>query len=759
MKSKGSGALQLWLALWALTCCHVAYDIVTYRRQTRPTAPEQRAVRPTDKWIVVDSTRLDCVTVNWEPLSQDSNPWNVVVLVRQDHTAFGCHPPVCIEMSREFQTSNPRHLSLLWAFQSKEIKHLFAYAWVIARGATSILDVDCTLFYNSNVNTIVSNMLNLESNNPHLLYKSSPVFDPFYHFGYKSNDKLRQQFNFSAELLRNQSIYHLETPQRLYIKHGFSASCNQSVEGTVQKARGYVFNTPVSLGDGVFFHFSHGPTLFHKPAFWFLFRPPGMDSQQTALFRSLWLFSMRREFHMEMSVHDFNEDSLDKTRSPSYLQTYQEVNLKYVVKCVEHTRCPKEFQLHACVLRQLQNTLRCLSGLVTGNYPVEEYNMSYFLTWIENLASLGVNLTEDITDHSSRHSSSTPLTFSLLNQNTSSFTQSQQEKINKHVFQRMISICSNYSKKDSIPHSVLDWRNPRIDDIMLIVVLNYETVFGAVLHTEYIHRPVFKYIVYCGPALQHFVQFADDLGLTYLTYIEGLPKSWHYMYECLAHAMKLGAPVRGYLHIGDDVLLNAWNIQHLHRDRVWIPGGFMKLDIYETVEFREWVHWAKPYGRPALLNVFEHLKNASEENSTSTDTNPKTQYFRQFALRFLENYKQNIGLEYVLKRAIDFLYIPSRLMEDYSIASDLFRSYGCFIELAVPAIHLGIALKKDVIYVEAQSVWGENRLTPWKFYSAKGQVFLHPFKAMSDINRPETRTFFCNTFMDDYLRFLSPSSF
>ena len=339
-------------------------------------------------------------------------------------------------------------------------------------------------------------------------------------------------------------------------------------------------------------------------------------------------------------------------------------------------------------------------------------------------------------------------------------------KIEENVFNKTESLCtgSAHSNLTRLPNSLASWTRPVIDDIMLVIVLNYESVFKVVPLLEFIHRPVFSHITYCGPNLKHFVAFAVDLGLNYVTYVEGLEPStkWHNLYMCVARAMELNTGVKGYLHIGDDVMLNTWNVWSLDRDRMWIPGGFTKQDIQKPGHLIHDYHWLKPWGREALLRVFQELRNLSSqadsdhtknksENSTMRTDLPKN---AMMAHDFLNNYDRNLGQRFVLKRAIDLFYIPKKLKDKYIFATQMFKQYNCYVELAIPAIHLGLVQKSDVIYVEGASLWRNDRNNPWSHWKPHGQLFVHPFKLEGHLKQKDGRSFFCDSYMKKLTNFI-----
>ena len=194
----------------------------------------------------------------------------------------------------------------------------------------------------------------------------------------------------------------------------------------------------------------------------------------------------------------------------------------------------------------------------------------------------------------------------------------------------------------------------------------------------------------------------------------------------------LQTPVKGYLSIGDDVLLNHWMVRHLDRRKLWIPYGFRKVNFVTRTRLYDWSAWRMYYGRGAFIDVMKDLWRLSEQTISSTDSHFEEKMHRKkLASQFLENYYTNIGREHLLIGGADFFYIPEIMKEQYLMASGIFRSRKCFVELALPAMHLGLASTHDVIYVEGSNLWREGRSHPWSYFNVT-HVYLHPFKLMKD---------------------------
>ena len=91
--------------------------------------------------------------------------------------------------------------------------------------------------------------------------------------------------------------------------------------------------------------------------------------------------------------------------------------------------------------------------------------------------------------------------------------------------------------------------------------------------------------------------------------------------ECQASlAMKINLPVKGYLTMGDDVILNTWNIVKLNRDKVWLP----RFDLKNKLELKipnyniQWKHWG--HGAKSVIASLASIKHISDLNSASDKT-------------------------------------------------------------------------------------------------------------------------------------------
>ena len=240
--------------------------------------------------------------------------------------------------------------------------------------------------------------------------------------------------------------------------------------------------------------------------------------------------------------------------------------------------------------------------------------------------------------------------------------------------------------------------------------------------------------------------------------------------------------MKGYLQIGDDTLLNTWELFNVERDVMWIPEGFTTIDANVTKHKHSWYWWNSLIGRQSFLRAMadlEHISGLSEQyllqgtkasktfsqicneemleihkkNSPRCEDKSTLLYPRkQDAKIFLTNYYKIHDLAGKARhRAIDLFYIPQVAIHKFITFAQHFYSHNVIIELALPTIHYGLAGKiSDVKYVKATSLWGVNRSNVTSLYS-QSTFFLHPFKFNLNMNHPNGRNFLCKVFIETLL--------
>ncbi|XP_050416564.1 uncharacterized protein LOC126830245 isoform X2 [Patella vulgata] len=288
------------------------------------------------------------------------------------------------------------------------------------------------------------------------------------------------------------------------------------------------------------------------------------------------------------------------------------------------------------------------------------------------------------------------------------------------------------------PHIHSPWKQPIIDDIALIVTYNEPKFYHNINFTQLIHRPYFKHLIICGPNITTFyrtINFMDIPSVTFLKGYKDVANSWTLMYKCTMLAIEIHLGVKGYLQIGDDVLLNSWNVLNLPRDRFWI------INNYETVNRlsnkAKWAWWKSyRYRTNTLLNKIK--TSAGNENLHNEKT-------------FWKNFIDATGSEdKALVKSTDFYYIPSKYSSQFLYYADLFYEANIMNELAVGTIILGLVSKSDVKWINGSTLWGGNRNHSYKFFNPQ-HTFIHPVKHSKLLYYKEYTSFLC----DIYLQYMT----
>ena len=760
----GRWRLKILWTLAVVACCHIAYDLHQLMLISTKTVPEiirktnegqprarrlpvidehrvdEHLMTLENKWILVDALDMRCSKVNWKFVCQEAPSWFFLILVNKPRDANGCHAPQCLEVTRETLAYELTDLKLINLNQSEQFLMSFK---TLSLRPHALLEVNCNLLLNDHVNQTLKYFSVVENCQQDLMVNDIGIFDkPRPSVDSKTKEVKPKE---PSSILNNKYVIDMKTDKCANIQYGYF-----HLLGEVGKENEICTNAPqffsTRFGAKAFVLVNTTLTSFDKHAILLSFSLPGIDRIDNIVFRSVFIYTFKRNFDIDLSVHYFHSKP-----KINFLENQNvHYNISSLISCAETLNCKGMVNEGDCAISLFQQVLACLQTQSSNYKDVKKLTL-YFQMWLTNIEKNGFKLPYLNTNKLNYRNPGIRVKYGFYNQNMSLLTSRQSAMIRKTVFQPYIqTICPNTTLP--IPKSPSAWLKPVIEDIMLVVILNYETLFKVIPMVEYIHRPSFKYIAYCGPELDKFIEFTDSLGLTYLTYIEAINVTWHHIYTCVGNAMKLGVNVRGYLHIGDDVLVNTWNIHALDRDRAWMPGGYTQINLNKKED--GWYHWQKPWGRTAVMNVFQDLRNLSMLSSEETAVNSTKKRLSKFAKFFLNNYNYNMKSNLILKRAIDFFYMPSVFKDYYLLAMQLFLKHDCIVELAVPTIHLGLTHRTKTVYCESVSLWGEDRNNPWDKYSPKGLVFLHPFKTSGHFEVAKGRQFFCDMYMKHYTDFL-----
>ncbi|XP_067685073.1 uncharacterized protein [Haliotis asinina] len=295
------------------------------------------------------------------------------------------------------------------------------------------------------------------------------------------------------------------------------------------------------------------------------------------------------------------------------------------------------------------------------------------------------------------------------------------------------------SFSEQCPDVVLTNADPIITDICLIIAFNEADFYTNIPLLESMYRGYFKHIVYCGPEIGSFTYHVSRVpDVLHLTFIEAYSKGWYFYYECLMLTMQLNLDVNGYIQIGDDTLLNPWNVVDLPRNVIWLHKGMDKLNLSHDEIEPEWVWWSYEYGKSAILETFDEINNMTVSGITDD-------IFRSYLQTFERNSE---NYTYVFRQGCDFIYLPMIFRKQYLHVASVFLKHEVMVELAHVNIVMGLQPSEEILKVEDGSLWMSDQRTFSIFFFNKTNIFLHPFK-LGTLESHFTSHFFCNKYFNE----------
>ena len=218
--------------------------------------------------------------------------------------------------------------------------------------------------------------------------------------------------------------------------------------------------------------------------------------------------------------------------------------------------------------------------------------------------------------------------------------------------------------------------NYQITDILLVIIFNVPQFLVQIPLLEYMYGRHFKHRLYCTDSLEEFQKlYASKNPDEPVNFLEVVAEHGIWGYQCAAIASRIGYQVAGYLQIGDDVLLNAWNLYTLPRGMPWFQKSMRiaHLDheyVPDLWRSKFWGMWTvKHFGRNSALKVYNKLQTLRKE--------PGTIGKKMSAL--LDTLRVITGCNRC------FMYeasdIPAKIAEDFSFFADIFAQGKVHMEV------------------------------------------------------------------------------
>ncbi|XP_022794903.1 probable glycosyltransferase STELLO1 [Stylophora pistillata] len=206
----------------------------------------------------------------------------------------------------------------------------------------------------------------------------------------------------------------------------------------------------------------------------------------------------------------------------------------------------------------------------------------------------------------------------------------------------------------------------------------------------------------------------------------------------MSRAMEKYPGYEGYLLIGDDVILNYWNLIGMDRNKIWEGPKVPILLKYTQPE--NWSWWNSPYGKSTCQKAYDDIWNLYNSSTTETLSNMSslsvkgTVHSRSVLGNIkgsIDLSKQNRNWTFLCPRGrSDIFYLPRKFADEFKTLSDIFYKYRTFLEIAVPTMCRIIDKEDNFEYIPGiymPGVGDKQSDFLWKTYNTT-LAFIHPFK-------------------------------
>ncbi|GFO03122.1 conserved uncharacterized protein [Plakobranchus ocellatus] len=712
-------------------------------------------------WIVI--TTLSPPTSDVKFISS-LRGWRVVV-VGDVATPANWSYPNCDFLSLERQKKLNYLITDLVPEKSYSRKNI-GYLYAIQHGAEVIYETD-----DDNRPLYGLKRFDYESEFSGLEFAGQNLFNPYHHFGQRT--LWPRGFPLSAVSHESDRVYwmhkNMQTP---LIQQGI-VNGDPDMDAIFRLTRkradrpldvqfDSVAPTAV-LPAGVFSPFNSQNTLFHQDAFWALLIPSGTTMRVCDIWRGYWAQRLLWEIggrlafyppnaYQQRNSHNYLLDAIDE------LQLYTDT--EKLITFLRQWICSPHLSFYGCVetltldlvaaglwkARDMDVTKAWLADLRRVGYkePVRKT-----IVWSSpNVQKSDVILGNNTLEECQKR----PLTQASIPENNSSFAVfypaekimppmhskdfSPMPKVLQHV-KVTDEICSDFHFTRDLSNLSMTNKATNADffnDILVVVTFHFSRFYHNIRYLEAAYRTIFPNLIYCGPNRIKFQAAMESLPHNRgVSFIETDVNCGCQAYSCILGAMQAGYNVKGYLYMGDDVLVNPWVFTGMNKSRVWATNSFhYTLDTNSPK--KKWTWWDRPVGQRAF-----HL--AVKDIRTKTPIGIKSW---ESMMKSVESAAGGSGL---IKRGLsDLYYIPKRLQEEAKWYLSMFKKRSVFLEIAVPILLYGLEPASDIEALTGTSVSLE-RNHMWSFYNSSAH-YVHPIK----ISQRSAVQSFCSNFIATMLK-------
>ncbi|XP_071086547.1 uncharacterized protein [Haliotis cracherodii] len=578
-----------------------------------------------------------------------------------------------------------------------------------------------------------------------LLYKGEKLFNPYHHFGQPTLWPRGYPLGSVGEnITLEYELNHWKTPS---IQQGV-VNGDPDVDALFRLTRKQTHSQlnvtfddrapPAIVPAGVFSPFNSQNTLFLYDALWALLIPTTTTFRVCDIWRGYW--AQRLLWEMGGHLGFFPPNAFQKRNSHSYLSDANDEKDLYfqterLVTFLSKWRCGADKSFFDCVKQ--------LSKDMCENNFWKESDVILTSVWIRDLNTIGYEEPKRVPlvsipdktlpivnkriQHQTRNTGEMSNVVFWAAEQTPPLTYSPE--IQKTAVLSRLTKSASYCKNYPYNASIFDNRITinTFSNILLIVVFNFPHYQNLDL-LETIYSMHFPNILYCGPRKDRFDAYAKHLT-KHVSFIEVDVGDGWFAQNCLTQAMKINYNVDGYLYIGDDTLVNVWNLHNLPFDKLWL----VKATVLQQSKKTEWPWFNSPR---VGLKMYQAALNASKVLNKRR--------FDSFLQMLARNTKKVDGL---LKSASDIAYVPRKYKNDVIYFMEHFSKFNLFVEITIPTVFAGIEKWENVHKMPGMYLWYDGKRKHVTKYFNKDGIFLHPVKLSTVLRAGKERQFLCGTYL------------
>ncbi|XP_050397571.1 uncharacterized protein LOC126815722 isoform X2 [Patella vulgata] len=724
--------------------------VLIYNRSNKYKVPEVIKVTQklpllqNDKWIVVTTSSFreeDIRALTRIP------GWKVVVVALNRDTIPTVRLNNCVYLDIVEQ-SQLGYKTADFIPEGSYARKNIGYLYAISHGAKVIFETD------DNVRLLGGlRRFKFETRMRGLVYAGENLFNPYRHFGQPTLWPRGYPLSAIGEEINNKYILHdFKTP---IIQQGIISN-DPDVDAILKLSRKMTkahFNTtfdtrapPVILPAGVFSPFNSKDTLFLYNALWALMLPTTVTNSETDIWRGYWIQRLLWEidgnlaFFPPNAVHTDSEHfTLDKAvvdEKRVYFQTED------VIKFLRQWQCPEDFIFYDCIMRLSSEMVNhdfwdysdydlaksWLNDLKAAGFVLPQRHstkpISHMQSLFQNISNIKSEVSKDPRDPKAVY-------FWPSEQNPPSIYSSAVETngMSWNHINRVIKMCSG--AQVSISHNMFK-AHKQYEDILLIIVFNFPHL-NNIHNLQTLYSIHFPHMLFCANDTRQFEAVSKNLKQR-VSFVKTYTTQGIVIYNCLSHAITMNYDVSGYIIMGDDVLLNTWNIADLPRDKFWFQKSLQVFNKSDSYERNRWIWWKRKSGKQAYNNLFNFLQ-------TIPSLNPeKAPIIHDFNQMLKSNTQSDDGL---LRAVADFLYVPKRFKDRMLYFLEIFSRHGVMLELTLPTVMGGLDHRKNIVPIRGVVLWYENRSNYTASFNPSSH-FMHPLKLGKEMKKEKGWRFVCS---------------